>query len=196
MSDNSQITSGTGDLIRDKDRAGVKTQIFGLDLGIGTGTESLMSGIMPSGNIQTRISVTPTVSTTPAYAVKDAVGGLLTFSNAARASGGSIILQSVVVIDASQQMPALDLVLFDRTFTNSTDNAIFAPSDTDLAFAVGVIPISNWADFSTNSVATRFGLGHNIKLNGTDLFGQLVTRSTPTFVATTDLTIILGLLQD
>jgi hypothetical protein len=36
-----------GDSIRDKDRAGVKTQIVGLDLGIGTGTESLMSGAMP-----------------------------------------------------------------------------------------------------------------------------------------------------
>jgi hypothetical protein len=35
------------DTIRDKDRAGIKTQIVGLDLGIGTGTESLMTGAMP-----------------------------------------------------------------------------------------------------------------------------------------------------
>jgi len=47
MADNTAITPGTGETIRDKDRAGVKTQIVGLDLGIGTGTESLMTGAMP-----------------------------------------------------------------------------------------------------------------------------------------------------
>jgi hypothetical protein len=48
VADNSTLDPGTGgDVIRDKDRAGIKTQIVGLDLGIGTGTESLMSGVMP-----------------------------------------------------------------------------------------------------------------------------------------------------
>lgn len=49
MSDNTtlSINTGSGDSIRDKDRAGVKTQIVGLDLGIGTGTESLMAGVLP-----------------------------------------------------------------------------------------------------------------------------------------------------
>lgn len=45
MADNS--TQNGTDSIRDKDRVGIKTQIVGLDLGIGTGTESLMSGAMP-----------------------------------------------------------------------------------------------------------------------------------------------------
>jgi hypothetical protein len=45
VADNS-VQSGA-DTIRDKDRTGVKTQIVGLDLGIGTGTESLMAGSMP-----------------------------------------------------------------------------------------------------------------------------------------------------
>lgn len=34
--------------MRDKDRTGVKTPIVGIDLGIGTGTEVLMAGAMPS----------------------------------------------------------------------------------------------------------------------------------------------------
>lgn len=145
---------------------------------------------------QTRISQTPTVSTTPAYTAKDAVGGLLTFANAARTSGGTIIIESVAVIDNSQQMPALDLVLFDRTFSASTDNAAFDPTDADLANVIGVIPIASWADFNDNSVATRYGLGLAAKLDGTSLFGQLVTRSTPTFVATTDITVIVTVIQD
>ena len=80
-----------------------------------------------------RISQTPTVSTSPAYTAKDAVGGLLTFANAVRETGGSGVLMGVTVIDASMQMPSLELVLFDRTFTAAADNAIFSPSDADLA---------------------------------------------------------------
>lgn len=48
MADNTQLPSGAGgDIIRDKDRAGIKTQVVGIDLGIGTGSESLMTGKMP-----------------------------------------------------------------------------------------------------------------------------------------------------
>lgn len=42
MADNTTMGSTT-DVIRDKDRSGVKTQIVGIDVGIGTGTEALMS---------------------------------------------------------------------------------------------------------------------------------------------------------
>jgi len=145
---------------------------------------------------QTRISVTPTVSTTPAYTAKDAVGGKLTFSNAARTSGGSITIQTAVVIDNSQQMPSLELVLFDRDFTASTDNAAFDPTDADLANIVGVVKIGDWSDFNDNAVAMRTGIGLSAKLNGTALYGQLVTRTTPTFVATNDITVILEIIRD
>lgn len=47
MADNSTM-GGSTDVIRDKDRAGVKTQVFGLDVGIGTGTEALMSATNPA----------------------------------------------------------------------------------------------------------------------------------------------------
>jgi hypothetical protein len=50
MADNTTLP-GTGETVRDKDRAGVKTQIVGLDLGIG-GTETLMDGSLPTtGNV-------------------------------------------------------------------------------------------------------------------------------------------------
>jgi len=143
-----------------------------------------------------RISQTPTVSTTPAYTAKDAVGGLLTFANAVRETGSSGVLMGVTVIDASQQRPSLELVLFDRTFTASTDNAIFDPTDADLANCLGVVAINSWADFNDNSVATVSGVSLPIVLSGTSLFGQLLTRGTPTFVATTDITVIVQILED
>lgn len=66
MADNTAITPGTGETIRDKDRAGIKTQIVGLDLGIGTGAESLMSGSLPvaqgTSPWVTQLGATPTFS--------------------------------------------------------------------------------------------------------------------------------------
>lgn len=146
----------------------------------------------------TRIAVTPTVSTTPAYTAKDAVGGLMTFSNAVRASGGSGLLYAVQVVDKGQQMKDLDLVLFDRSITAPTDNSIFNPSDTELTEAVGTVRISSgdYADFNNNSVATVANVGIEFVLNGTDLFGVLVARGTPTYTSTTDIVVTLTILQD
>lgn len=144
----------------------------------------------------TRVSQTPTVSTTPAYTAKDAVGGLLTFASVVQSDQKSGVLMNVTVIDASQQRPSLELVLFDRTFTASTDNAVFDPSDADLANCIGVVAINSWSDFNDNSIATVSGVSLPLVLNGTSLYGQLVTRGTPTFVATSDITVIVTVLQD
>lgn len=202
MSDNTTLNTGSGgDVVRTNDRSSVKTPVVMLDLGsdsaesIVDGTAASPAALMPVGGKITRISQTPTVSTS-AYQAKDCMGGLLTFANAARASGGSIVIESAVIVDLSATMPSLDLVLFDRTFTNGTDNAALDISDSDILNLVGVIPFTTWADFNDNSAASRFGLGLSCKLNGTDLFGQLVTRSAVTLAGTSDITVILGIRQN
>lgn len=143
-----------------------------------------------------RLAVTPTISTTT-YAIKDAVGGLMTFAGAARAAGGSIRIEEVQLVDHAQEMEDLDLVLFDRSITAPTDNAIFAPSDAELANCIGTIPIGfgMYADFSTNAVA-HVPAGISAVLNGTDLFGVLVARTNPTYLASNDLTVTLTISQD
>ena len=144
------------------------------------------------------ISQTPTV-TAGAYAADDAVGGLLTFANAARVSGGGGVVKTVVIIDDAGQDAELELWLFNQTFTAMVDNAPWAPAEDDLENLVGVISTEDssqgWLDAGTPSaitidVATRYDLA------GTSLFGQLVTRGTPTFAATDDVTVKVGLLQD
>jgi len=145
---------------------------------------------------QTRISAAPAISAGSIYASGDAVGGLLTFANAADTSGGTITIQTVVIIDEDQELAPLELVLFDRTFTATSDNAAFDPSDADLANIIGVVKISDYSNFNDNSVAVRTGIGLAAKLNGTDLFGQLVVRSTPTYTATDDITVIVEVVQD
>ena len=144
------------------------------------------------------ISQTPTV-TAGAYVANDAVGGLLTFANAARSTGGGGVIKTVVIIDDAGQDSELELWLFNQTFTAMADNAAWAPSEADLENLVGVISTEDssqgWLDAGTPSaitidVATRYDL------TGTSLFGQLVTRGTPTFAATDDVSVHIGLLQD
>lgn len=146
----------------------------------------------------TRIAVMPPVSNAAVYAAKDAVGGLLTFANAVRASGGSGMIEKVVVVDKGQQAAWLDLVLFRATFTAPSDNAIFAPTDAELLDCEGVVPIftGDYADFSSNAVATKNAVGLEFSLAGTSLFGVLVARGTPTYTSTTDLVVTLTILQD
>jgi len=206
------ITDGSGPVTVDGTVAATQsgTWTFGLPAGastefslalLGSNFAAVKSGsnILTQSTIslnQTRITVQPVVSTTPAYTAKDAVGGKLTFANAARTSGGSITIQTAVIIDRSQQMPVLELVLFDRDFTASNDNAAFDPTDAELAYCIGVIRISDFSDFNDNAVAVRAGIGLTAKLEGTDLYGQLVTRSAPTFVATTDIVVALTIVRD
>lgn len=47
MADNTAINTGSGDTVRDKDRSGVKTQIFGIDTAINDATERLMGAGNP-----------------------------------------------------------------------------------------------------------------------------------------------------
>lgn len=84
------------------------------------------------------IAQTPTV-TAGAYSAGDAVGGLLTFANAARASGGGGVVKGVVIVDDAGQDAELELWLFDRTFTAMVDNAAWAPSEANLENLLAVI---------------------------------------------------------
>jgi hypothetical protein len=144
------------------------------------------------------IAQTPTV-TAGAYTAGDAVGGLLTFANAARASGGGGVIKGVVIVDDAGQDVELELWLFDRTFTAMVDNAAWAPSEADLENLIAVISTEDsaqgWLAAGTPS-AIDIEVARRYDLSGTSLFGQLVTRGTPAFAATDDVTVKVALLQD
>ena len=139
--------------------------------------------------------------TAGAYSANDAVGGLLTFPLAARTniSEGGSILVGVVIVDDAGQDAELELWLFDRTFTAMADNAAWAPSEADLEKCIAVISTvgSTWRAAGTPSVI-QIECTRRIDLvaGGTSLFGQLVTRGTPTYAAVDDLTVKIQLLQD
>jgi hypothetical protein len=138
---------------------------------------------------------TPTI-TAGAYTAGDALGGLLTFAGAARLAGGRGMITKVTIVDDALQSAPIDLVLFDRTFTATADNAPFDPSDADMQNCLGFIPVANtdYAEFTDNGVATKasglqmpfeFQLAPGV----TSLFGQLVIRVGDTYAATDDITV-------
>lgn len=144
----------------------------------------------------TSISLTPTV-TAGAYVANDAVGGLLTFTNAARLTAGGGVIKDVLLLDDAGQDASLELWLFNATFTAMSDNAAWNPSQADLRKLVAIIsiPAGSYFDAGTESAA-RVEVSQRYDVAATSLFGQLVTRGTPTYAATDDVTVIIGLLQD
>ena len=144
----------------------------------------------------TTITQTPTISA-GAYVANDNVGGLLTFANAARLAGGGGVIKDVAIIDDAGQDAELELWLFNQVFTPGADNAAWAPVEAELHNIVNVISTTEGTYFlgGTPSVCS-IEIAKRFDCLGTDLFGRLVTRGTPTYVATDDLTVKLLLLQD
>ena len=142
------------------------------------------------------ISQTPTI-TAGAYAANDAVGGLLTFAGAALLEGRGGLIKDMLILDDAGQDAELELWLFNATFTAMADNDAWAPSEADLRKLVGIISTAGGAYFAAGTPsAARVEASQRYDLAGTSLFGQLVTRGTPTYVAIDDVTVIIGVIQD
>ena len=141
------------------------------------------------------VTVTPTI-TAGAYTAGDALGGLLTFASVVQAGGGGGEIVKVTILDLSKQSAPIDLVLFDRTFTATADNAPFGPTDADLANCLGFIPIANtdYSEFANTCVATKASgqqmpFPYRLAAAGSSLFGQMVIRNGDTFGAVADVTV-------
>lgn len=142
------------------------------------------------------VAVTPTVDTS-AYASGDDIGGKLTFTNAVCSTASSFKVQGVVVSDKSSNAVAYDLVLFSANpaSTTFTDQAALDIADGDLA---KVLPIVNIAStdqftFADNSVSSLSSLasGGFVTATGGTLYGALVSRGTPTYASSSDVTVTL-----
>jgi hypothetical protein len=205
MADNVAITAGTGTSIATDDVSNVHFQKVKLDVGgdgasvaaLGDAAGRLLVRPAPS---TVRIQITPTIDTA-IFASGDCIGGLQDIANAARVSGGSGIIQSILVLDKTQaQRAAIDILFFDRSVTVAGNNAAVAMSDADMAYCLGIVQIGpyNTAFPGTplNSISTLLNVGLPFVLNGTSLYAQAVVRATPTYTASTDLVFTYIILQD
>jgi hypothetical protein len=148
------------------------------------------------GSVGTTISASIVV-TAGAYSAGDAVGASLAFANAARVSGYGGVIKDVLILDDAGQDAEMELWLFSASFTGMADNDAWDPSQADLRNLVAIVTTDDGAWFAagTESVA-RIEVSQRYDLDGTTMFGQLVTRGTPTFAATDDVSVFVGLLQD
>lgn len=160
--------------------------------------DMLSAGTVSPWGFTTTISQTPTIGTV-AYTANDAVGGTLTFANPVRAVNKGGLIKTALLIDDDKEDAATDLVLFSAAFTATPDADAFDVTDADLENCIGVIQFgtADYHDFNDNSIAVIQNVDLAFTASGTSsLYGQLVTRGTPTYTAVTDLTVKLVIQQD
>jgi hypothetical protein len=144
------------------------------------------------------LSQTPVVSTSPAYASGDAIGGLMTFDLSGFKPTTGLLLQAATLYDKAKQSALIDCILFDSnpSSTTFTDNAALAVNAADLGKIIGVVQLSSYAAFSANSVAYAAGIAVPIQglpnVASPSLYASLVSRGTPTYASTSDVSLRLG----
>jgi hypothetical protein len=153
------------------------------------------------GGFTVGVKDTTAVSISPAYTSGDAVGAKRTITGALRTSNGSGVLESIQILDRANQKAAFDIYIFDANPTNATitDNAAFVFSTDDLKVIAHIsVAAADYVTTNSKAVATKGGLGVALKGadSSTSLYAAIVTTSTPTYAATTDLQVIWGILQD
>jgi len=144
MADNTTLPippgATNGDIVRDIDRAGVKTQVVQLDIG-GAAAESLVTGTMPvSGNV----GVTGSVAVTGTFwQATQPVSGTVTVGNASLAVTGPLT-------DTQLRASAVPVSLASTTITGSV--AVTGPL-TDTQLRATPVPVSLTSTTITGTVA-------------------------------------------
>jgi hypothetical protein len=143
------------------------------------------------------IRVTPTI-TAGAYSAADAVGQRMSVTLPFGALGKSGYLRALTVFDKGNVKANLLLHLFRDTFTGAVDNAAFAATDAEVvAKGVGIVDIAV-ADYKSNgtvyAVATKANLDIPITFprSKSTLYIQLQAVATPTYISTSDLTLLFA----
>lgn len=143
------------------------------------------------------IPVTPVLTNfaTP-YSANDNVGAKFAIPGAVRVSAGLGIMQSVIIVDKSEQAVPLTILLFKSEPAGSyVDNAPEAVSAADWLLFLGQMDIVA-ADYATRANASVVSLGgYNLDIKaaaGTTIYGLIVTTDTPTYTAIDALQLTFG----
>lgn len=182
-----QITAGSGTKV-DTRTVGTGADEHRQVIVIGDPTTAAnVSSVDSNGSLGTlrradlqRISVASAglTTATTTYTAGDQVGTLFTISNAARFTGGGGIITGITVIDASDVIGPLDLVIFDSSVTLAGDNAVFAISDADALDVVAVVQLIGGIDIGNNRIAQAVNLAVPYICNGgTSLYASIITRT-------------------
>jgi hypothetical protein len=142
--------------------------------------------------------LTLSLDTGGAYANGDCLAAPQAVANAVRESGGSGVLQSIVVVDQDDQAEALDIVVADSSFSLGTENSAVSITDADAAKILGIIEVTtgDYVDLGTSQLATKSGLGIGIEASGSaSLYVGAISRGTGTYTAS-GIVLRISILQD
>jgi hypothetical protein len=152
----------------------------------GAGTDGDYSAVCvtPTGHLcvtprrdQVRVQVTSAGLTNATYASGDQLGNQYEITNAARASGGTGRITSVMLLDEADVIGPVTMLFFDRSVTAAADNAVASFSDADLLFLVGVAELAQVTDIALNRAAVAHNLSIPYTCNATSLFANVITRT-------------------
>jgi hypothetical protein len=135
---------------------------------------------------------------TAVYASGDAVTTstsapvVLTITNMGRFNGGGGDIVAATLLDSANQAtkPDLELWIFNASPTPDNDNAVFTPTDAELATLVGIIEFKGVTKSYIGDATA--GAGGNIIIPGTQA-GTTVPRLSIPFVCGASLTSLYGL---
>lgn len=151
-------------------------------------------------------------SDTNAYAAGDALADstsaptVNTITNAARINAGSGVILNATLIDSAAVATAgsFEVWLFDTTWTPDNDNAVFTPTDAELATLVCIVPfnVSYVGDATVGADGNRvyqsdpINRGFVCGASSRNLFWALVVRNAFVPVSEEIFTLRLTILQD
>jgi hypothetical protein len=153
-----------------------------------------------SHNLADEIIVTPTLTVAATYISGDYVGTsgtAMTFSNCARANGGTGTIVGAMLIDHSVEAIAGELWLFDAPVTPPADSAPWSLSGADGAKCIGVIPFTTYYSSvsSSHTFVNDLNIVFKTESDSRNLYGCFVTRGTPDY-ASGSITFKLRVRQD
>jgi hypothetical protein len=133
---------------------------------------------------------TPTLDTS-AYASGDSLyTTVTTLSNAHFRNGGTLMVDTITVLDKSTPSGAnnpapIDILFFSASVTPSTVNTASGISDADMANCIGFVSVAQYTTNSANSFGQRTNIGLPLKLGAstTSLYVACIVRGTPTYAS-------------
>lgn len=145
----------------------------------------------------TRKIEAPLTITAGAYSASDVVGGLVavTIQQGRFASG---VIRKLSVVDDDNEKAALTIYFFSEAPTSIADNAAFAPAIADLKKMSGSVAVAagDYVTLNGNAIALKTEINHDFQATTGILYLYLVCTGTPTYTATTDLTLELWVWED
>lgn len=146
------------------------------------------------------IDVTLTVDTGGAYSAGEVVCDTAEIAGVLTSRSGRAILQSLTVIDKSDQKAALSLIFLKSNVSLGTKNDTPNVSDSNAGSAViGVVPVAaaDYVDLGGVAAATVRNIGLILQPDHPDtgLYVSAITSGTPTYGAASDLSLKLGFLR-